>query len=487
MRRALTGGYGLQYNKLPVEPQRWLQSIPGVWGIADVTHYRVLNRWPRSTIYFFEPSDITLYCDDTTNICFSWGWEHTDYRYIPEYIWEKSTDNGQTWVSVTQQSHDLSQTTFRLGHPVFNDARYQLDGNIDDVRLSIGDGRYFANFVLPPAHIADGQTRLLLRCDGEHNSAAFPDSSANNIAINTYNSFVWWFNGFVTGAQVTTFNKKYGSGSAVFMYNDNVGSVNYLTATDARVAPGTNDFCLEMWFYVNKYDNNAQQQQYGWGNYQIFSTLFDSRSPSNLASPVGFLLGVSSIGNIEVTFNNSLILRGPKIETQKWHHVAVSRIGNQWCLYLNGIAVSCYNGFFTCIFLNDLRVGIPDTLYRCRFKIGLRTYVTRSMSLRVRAATIIFQQNTPTTVTGTLGGYVDLTISAYVQEQPGRQLTYQWEVNIDVNNGATPWTILPGRTAPTLSIGPITNDNINQGYRCRVTCGITSTYSNTTIISVAGS
>jgi hypothetical protein len=109
------------------------------------------------------------------------------------------------------------------------------------------------------------------------------------------------------------------------------------------------------------------------------------------------------------------------------------------------------------------------------------------MSLRVRAATIIFQQNTPTTVTGTLGGYVDLTISAYVQEQSGRQLTYQWEVNIDVTNGATPWTILPGRTSPTLSIGPITNDNINQGYRCRVTCGITSTYSNTTIISVAGS
>lgn len=483
MRRALEGGYGLQYNKLAVDPQRWLQSIPGIWGIADVTHYRVLDRWPRSTFYVNFLNSITLYCDSEATMCFSWGWHYSDYAYIPEYYWEKSINNGQTWTPVQQTQHDLTYTTMRIGNHN-NSPTYQLDGYIDDVRLSIGTGRYAHNFTLPPQHTTDGQTQLLLNLNGEYGSVFFQDSSGNNISVDRVVSSGWWGAIFPSAAIINTVQKKYGSGSLSLIYAADSGLIDYITATDARIAPRKEDFCVEMWFYLNTYNKNFEQAQYGWGNYQIWSPLYESRNPSNYNSPVGFFMGVKNTGEIEVHFNGLVILRSPKVEIEKWNHVAVRRIGLEWCLYLNGIAVSCYNGFFSCIYLDNLLVGLPDTLYRCRLTLGLRTVYTNAATLAVRQATILFNQNTPTLVNASPGSYVDLAVSAYVQENPGRALSYQWEVNIDITQPNVPWTVLPGRTNPSLSIGPITSDSDNQAYRCRVTCGTTVAYSNTTVINV---
>jgi hypothetical protein len=486
MRRALEGGYGLQYNKLAVEPQRWLQSIPGMWGIADVTHYRVLDRWPRSTFYINGLNNVTLYCDSEVTMCFSWGWHYSDYAYIPEYYWEKSIDNGLTWVPVQQTQHDLTRTTMRIGN--HNDsATHQLDGYIDDFRLSIGTGRYLHNFTLPPQQTTDGQTQLLLNFNGEHGDLFFPDNSGNNIIVNRVVNFAWWsgFN-FPNAAIISTIRKKYGSGSLALEYNADLGLIDYITVTDARIAPRKEDFCVEMWFYLNTYNKNFETAQYGWGNYQIWSPLYESRDPANYNSPVGFFMGVKNTGEIEVHFNGLVILRSPKVDIEKWNHVAVRRVGLAWCLYLNGSAVSCYNGFFSCIYLDNLLVGLPDTLYRCRLTLGLRSAYTNTVTLAIRQATIFFNQNTPLVANAAIGSYVDLGISAYVQESPGRPLTYQWEVNIDITQPNVPWTVLPGRTAPNLSIGPITADSNNQAYRCRVTCGTTTAYSNITVIDVIG-
>jgi hypothetical protein len=215
----------------------------------------------------------------------------------------------------------------RIGRLYTIDLSRDFGGHIDELQIINGTALYTENFctsntpyenaILPCTD--DGiDPVLLLHMDGTNGGTTFVDNGASAHPISTGGA-----------VNTSTTQTKFGSASAEF--DD---STSYLTVPDSVDWDFYNgDFTIDFWVYLNSLSSGSQffigQYESASINYQFY---FDQT--------FGFVHAIEDGGPQHAVMiqNNTT---GWSANT--WHHVALTRSGNTWRIFLDGTQVVTTN------------------------------------------------------------------------------------------------------------------------------------------------
>jgi hypothetical protein len=222
---------------------------------------------------------------------------------------------------------------------------YGLTGYESNVRIVVGTAVYTSNFTPPTTPLTAITNTVLLTCQ----SNRFLDNSANAFGVSTSqtNVIVSNFSPFTTS---TAYSSAAFGGSAYFAG----GSTAPYLDPSASLPTITGDFTIEMWVY--RAANNG-------GMFIQFN-----RDPGNGGGSVYMYSGTTGSVNVGISNNGTTFttLSFSNVCIQNsWNHVAISRSGSTFRLYVNGVwsgtngtrSGALYSGF------SYNYIGYGDTTY----------------------------------------------------------------------------------------------------------------------------
>jgi len=177
------------------------------------------------------------------------------------------------------------------------------------------------------AHTSDGNTTLLLNCDGSNNGTTFTDSSSHNRTITRY------------GAPVTaTGNKQYGTASCFFSTGANGLSI---PDDNAWYLMRSSDFTIECWLNLTALPSGGNSTS------EIYN-----QSITNGADAGGAIhFDISTNGNLynnvyqrngSSTSDDYSFHSGEAIPLNTWKHVVLTRQSNTLRMYIDGVQKSTH-------------------------------------------------------------------------------------------------------------------------------------------------
>lgn len=170
---------------------------------------------------------------------------------------------------------------------------------LDEVRITLDNPRYTANFAVPTSPFTSTPSTLLMHLD---NSLA----DVYNHSVDITNNITY-----------STSTVKYGSHSAIF----NGTSSYFHLASSNDFAFGTGDFTIEFWMRID-----ATNKSYG--------TLVDFRTAQPQAKPC---ICFFNNGKINYFINSGTMqISSASLSTGVWYHVAVCRASGTTRMFLNG-------------------------------------------------------------------------------------------------------------------------------------------------------
>lgn len=201
---------------------------------------------------------------------------------------------------------------------VRNDAFYPLNGHLSNLRVVKGTAVYTANFTPSATPLTAITNTSLLTCQ----SNRFIDNSTNNFSI-TRNGDVR-VTGFVpyTPAVGTS---TYGSG-----YFDGTGDYLSLGNNDAFNC-GTGNFTLECWYFHD-------------GGTALYPSIFSSTDWATGTGGLGLRFNNTGLGNKFGFFwygvGDPFLTASFTSDPYAWHHVALTRSGNNFTLWVDGVSAA---------------------------------------------------------------------------------------------------------------------------------------------------
>jgi len=123
------------------------------------------------------------------------------------------------------------------------------------------------------------------------------------------------------------------------------GSSQYLTANNAALGFGTEDFTVEAWVYTTVSSGTQ--------------AVYDTRQSD--ASTTGFYFGLYASNTLLFYTGGVLAINAGTVPINTWTHIALVRVGNTFTVYVNGTSVGTatnYNNFTN----TNLQIGSSSTV-----------------------------------------------------------------------------------------------------------------------------
>jgi hypothetical protein len=333
----------------------------------------------------------------------------------------QSTNGATSSDAVANNSTAINIGSF-IGSAISN-----LNGNISNLRIVKGTAVYTSNFTPSTTPLTAIANTSLLTC----NAPTIVDSSNNNFTITnngaaTVSSTVPFTASFVSAPNGVKFRNSNNSGTATPTGNSVQfnGTSQYLSLpNNAALNLGSNNFTMEAFVYIPNVSGN-KNIFYINGNNSSYSAIClyvqDSRF-AFLATQTGGYPWTLQIGAV-----------GPTISSNTWYHVAATRSGNSFYVFVNGTLVSgapyslsgaLYNGTTNIIgyqptvpsyfngYITNARVINGTALYTASFTAPTAplTAIANTSLLTCNAATIVDGSTNNLTITNNNSATVSST------------------------------------------------------------------------------
>jgi hypothetical protein len=264
-------------------------------------------------------------------------WQHIALSRSGDFLkfFVNGTAIGTLNISGVVINYFSATTSFFTG--VLPSGFYPLLGYIDDVRYTLGVGRYTSDFTPPTAQFLDtgplydplfSSVSLLAHFNGTNGSTSFVDQKANTITANG-------------AAQISTAQSVFGGASGSFN-----GTNSYLTIPNSTALQmGNGSFTIEFWVRYNSFAN--------------YMTIFNK----GYTSAGGIVLQtLITTGGMAVYINGvTVVTESASLSTGVWYFYSIVRLGSTVTIYRDGSSAVSGTSSANINSTNQVQIGAGDS------------------------------------------------------------------------------------------------------------------------------
>lgn len=245
-----------------------------------------------------------------------------------------------------------------IGRPS-DTSNFAMQGYISNLRIT-KSAVYTTAFTPPTSHLTAISGTSLLTCQ----SNRFKDNSTNNFTLTR--------NGDTKVSAFTPFNQ-----TAAYSASTNGGSAYFDgtgdTLTIASSTPnqfGSGDFTIETWYYCSgAISTSGQHLFFRRTTAAALGLIFQVDN-----SKLNLLAGDTNIGGWEVNISSTTTLTA-----NRWYHLAMSRSGSSWKIFVDGVQEASINASFTIAEeTGNITIGTNITGYLSNLRVVKGTAVYTS-------------------------------------------------------------------------------------------------------------